>query len=204
MQLYYQTHSPFARKVLVFAIEAGIEERLDVLHQETSPVQRNDRVFHENPLGKVPVLLRPSQAPLVDSSVICEYLDTLHRGPKLIPADGEPRWNALRLQAVASGLAETGIALRWEMVRRPEHLRYVKLADGYREKLEATYAWLESSIEMGEVVHVGHIAVATTLDWLRFRGLPGFCNRSKLSTWFDEFAARPSMLKTPLSGETVN
>ncbi len=118
MQLYYQTHSPFARKVLVFAIEAGLEQRLEVLHQETSPVHRNELVSGQNPLGKVPVLLRPAQVPLVDSAVICDYLDTLHRGPKLVPAEGEWRWNALRLQAVASGLAETGIALRWEMVRR--------------------------------------------------------------------------------------
>lgn len=126
MQLYYQTHSPFARKVLVFAIEAGLEQRLEVLHQETSPVHRNELVSGQNPLGKVPVLLRPAQVRLFDSAVICDYLDTLHRGPKLVPAEGERRWNALRLQAVASGLAETGIALRWEMVRR--HPQFSRIA----------------------------------------------------------------------------
>lgn len=204
MQLYYQTHSPFARKVLVFAIEAGLEQRLEVLHQETSPVHRNELVSGQNPLGKVPVLLRPAQVPLVDSAVICDYLDTLHRGPKLVPAEGERRWNALRLQAVASGLAETGIALRWEMVRRPEHLRYSRLADGYREKLEATYAWLDTVLDIDGSIHVGHIAVATALDWILFRDLPDFRDQPRLAGWFESFAARPSMRQTPLSGETVD
>lgn len=58
MILYYQTHSPFARKALVFAHEIGLAARLEVIHHETSPTRRNDEVYAENPLGKVPVLLR--------------------------------------------------------------------------------------------------------------------------------------------------
>jgi glutathione S-transferase len=128
MKLLYQTHSPYARKALVFAHEAGLASRLKVVHQETSPTLRNEHVFAENPLGKVPVLLRPAAPPIFDSDVICAYFDTLHDG---------------------------------------------------------------------------HIAVATALDWLEFRELPGFRERRpRLTAWFDEFAARPSMLATPLSGET--
>jgi hypothetical protein len=54
MILYYQTHSPFARKALVFAYEVGIADRLEVIHHETSPILRNARVYAENPLGKQP------------------------------------------------------------------------------------------------------------------------------------------------------
>ncbi len=119
MILYYQTHSPFARKTLVFAHEVGIAGRLEVIHHETSPTLRNARVYAENPLGKVPVLLRPDATPIFDSDVICAYLDTLHDGRKLLPQDGEGRWQALRLQSVAQDLAQTGIALRWELVLLP-------------------------------------------------------------------------------------
>ena len=87
MKLLYQTHSPYARKVLVFAHEAGLADRLSVVHQETSPTQRNEAVFAQNPLGKVPVLIRENAQPLFDSDVICAYFDTLHDGPKLIPTD---------------------------------------------------------------------------------------------------------------------
>lgn len=118
MKLLYQTHSPYARKALVFAHEAGIADRIEVVHHETSPTNRNPAVFAENPLGKVPVLLRPGLPPVFDSDVICAYFDTLHDGTALIPVQGEARWQALRLQAVAQGIADAGIAVRWETVRR--------------------------------------------------------------------------------------
>jgi glutathione S-transferase len=203
MKLLYQTHSPFARKVLVFAYEAGIAGRIDVIHQETSPTRRNEAVFAENPIGKVPVLIRAGRPSLFDSDVICAFLDTAHDGRKLIPPDGESRWLALREQALAQGLADAGIAIRWETVRRPETLRYEQLRDGYIEKLISGYDWLERELDVSSPVHVGHIALATCLDWLEFRDLPGFRDRRpRLADWFDEFQDRPSMRATPLSGET--
>lgn len=203
MKLLYQTHSPYARKTLVFAHEAGLADRIEVVHHETSPTNRNEEVFAENPLGKVPVLLRPGLSPIFESDVICAYLDTLHGGPALIPAGGEARWGALQVQAVAQGLADSGIAVRWETVRRPEELRYAPLRDGYVEKLLASYDWLERELNVSGTVHVGHIALATCLSWLEFRDLPSFRpGRPRLTAWFDEFEARASMRATPLSGDT--
>ena len=203
MRLLYQTHSPFARKALVFALEAGLGERIDVVHHETSPTLRNEAVYAQNPLGKVPVLLRPGLAPIFDSDVICAYLDTLHTGAPLIPADGEARWHALRLQAVAQGLADAGIKVRWETVRRPEALRYEALREGYTQKLVESYDWLERELDTDSPVHVGHIAVATALSWLAFRELPDFrAGRPRLAAWQDGFEQRASMRATPLSGQT--
>ncbi|RDZ28187.1 glutathione S-transferase family protein [Lysobacter silvisoli] len=203
MQLLYQTHSPYARKALVFAHEAGLGARIEVLHHETSPTLRNEAVYAANPLGKVPVLLRPGQPALFDSDVICAYLDTLHEGRKLIPETGEARWHALRVQAVAQGLGDAGIKVRWETVRRPEALRYPALRDGYIEKLLESYDWLERELDTEAAVHVGHIAVATALSWLEFRELPDFhAGRPRLSAWYRAFCERPSMRATPLSGET--
>lgn len=203
MKLYYQTHSPYARKALVFAYEAGLKGRIEVIHHETSPTRRNATVFAENPLGKVPVLIRPGLEPIFDSDVICAYLDTLAPDRRLIPREGEARWDALRLQAVAQGLCDAGIALRWETVRRPPELRYAALRDGYTEKLIASYDWLETALDMSAPLHVGHIALATALDWILFRDLPSFRKgRPRLSDWFDAFITRPSMRATPLAGET--
>jgi glutathione S-transferase len=203
MQLLYQTHSPYARKALVFAHEAGLADQIEVVHHETSPTQRNEQVFAKNPLGKVPVLIRPGQTPIFDSDVICAYLDTLHSGRKLIPIDGEARWHALQVQAIAQGLCDAGIAVRWETVRRPEALRYQPLRDGYVEKLVSSYDWLERELDVDSEVHVGQIALATALSWLQFRELPDFRqNRPRLTTWLDRFELRASMRATPLSGET--
>jgi glutathione S-transferase len=205
MKLLYQTHSPYARKALVFAHEAGLAGQIQVVHHETSPTQRNQDVFDHNPLGKVPVLLRAGLAPLFDSDVICAYLDTLHGDRRLIPDQGEARWQALRVQAVAQGMADAGIAIRWETVRRPEPLRYLPLRDGYTEKLLASYDWLEGELDGDAPLHVGHIALATALSWLEFRQLPGFRDRSpRLTAWYDRFNARASMRATSLSGQTVD
>ncbi|HEU5136470.1 MAG TPA: glutathione S-transferase [Steroidobacteraceae bacterium] len=204
MKLLYQTHSPYARKALVFAHEAGLAGNLEVIHQETSPTVRNERVFAENPLGKVPVLIRPGSTAIFDSDVICAYLDTLHGGRKLIPESGERRWHALRVQAVAQGMCEAGILVRWETVRRPEHLRYPALRDGHVGKLTTSYDWLERHLDVESPVHIGHIAVATALGWLEFRALASFRGRARLAEWFDQFATRPSMQATPLSGETCD
>ena len=43
MKLLYQTHSPYARKALVFAHEAGLAGCIEVEHHETSPTKRNAR-----------------------------------------------------------------------------------------------------------------------------------------------------------------
>jgi len=208
MKLLYQTHSPCARKVLVFAHEVGLAHDIVVVHHETSPTRRNEEVYAQNPLGKVPVLLLPGAPALFDSNVICEYLDTLHAGRPLIPREGEARWQALRMQAVAQGVAEAGVAYRWETERRPEALRYAALRDGFAGKLIASYDWLEQNLDAAATLHVGHVALATVLSWLEFRELPGFRvtrdgrPRVRLVAWFDAFAVRPSMQATPLSGQT--
>jgi glutathione S-transferase len=203
MKLLYQTHSPYARKVLVFAHEVGLAMRIEVVHHETSPTRRNEEVYAANPLGQVPVLIRPGLSALFDSGVICAYLDTLHEQRRLIPPEGEERWRALRLQAVAQGLAEAGGAIRWETVRRPKELQYAPLRDGHVQKLIAAYDWLEREVDVTSPLHIGHLALATSLSWLEFRELPTFREkRPRLVTWFDEFETRPSMRATPLSGET--
>lgn len=50
MKLLCQTHSPFARKALVFAHEARLADRIEVIHHETSPTLRKEEVFALNPL----------------------------------------------------------------------------------------------------------------------------------------------------------
>lgn len=203
MDLIYQTHSPYARKVLVFAHEAGIAGQLRVVHQETSPTNRNDDVFAVNPLGKVPVLVLADGEAIFDSIVICDYLGSLDGGIRLIPQGGRARRSALRLQALAQGLCDAGIALRWETVRRPEALRYPPLAEGMTAKLVESYDYLEREADFDAPLHVGHIALATALSWLEFRELPAFePGRPRLAHWYRSFSERPSMRATLYDGET--
>lgn len=203
LTLLYQSHSPYARKVLVCAHELGLAGRLDVVHHETSPTNRNDPVFAQNPLGKVPVLLTADAGALFDSVVICDYLDRLAGAGSLIPREGPARYEALRLQALAQGLCDAGIALRWESERRPEALRYPPLAAGQTTKLLEAYDHLETQADLDGPVTVGQIGLATALAWLSFRRLPDFRARApRLAAWYDRFNQRPSMRATPYEGET--
>ena len=107
------------------------------------------------------------------------------------------------MQAVAQGICDAGIQVRWEDTRRPEALRYPALRDGHQQKLLAAYDWLEREIDRAAPLHVGHIALATALAWIEFRGLADFrAGRARLSAWLDTMSTRTSMLATPLSGET--
>ena len=117
MKLLYQTHSPYARKVLVMAHEVGLAGSLQVIHHETSPTVRNEDVYRVNPLGKVPVLIDDDGIVLFDSNVICEYLDGLHERKRVIPLESRERFMSLRMQALAQGLCDAGIAVRHETER---------------------------------------------------------------------------------------
>ena len=203
MQLLYQTHSPHARKVLVAAHETGLAGALRVIHHETSPTRRNEVVFALNPLGKVPVLICDDGLVLFDSDVICEYLDGLHAGRRLIPRDGASRWRALRLQALAQGMADAGIAARWETQRRPQELRWPVMHEALLGKIAGACDFIEREVDPDGSFGIGEIAVATALSWLEFRDVyPFMAGRPRLSSWYREFCARPSMLATTLSGNT--
>lgn len=205
MKLLYQTHSPYARKTLVAAHEMGLADRLHVVHHETSPLARNNDVFALNPLGKVPVLICDDGDVLFDSSVICEYLDGLHDGAKLIPADPARRYRALRHQAIAMGIADAGIAVRWETERRPQTVRWAPLRDGQLQKIIAACDFLEDRLEEEKAIDIGDIALATALSWIEFRGVYAFEDaRPRLSSWYTQFCARPSMQATALHGDTVD
>jgi glutathione S-transferase len=203
MRLLYQTHSPYARKVLVAAHELGIAGALEVVHHETSPLLANDAVSGVNPLGKVPVLVLEEGFALFDSDVICEYLDRQAGSSRLIPADPARRWRALRAQAIAQGLADAGIAARWESVRRPPALRWPAMHDGLVRKIELACDFLEHELDDDGTVDIGDIAVATALSWIEFRDVFAFRDgRPRLMAWYECFAQRPSMRATALSGDT--
>ena len=205
MKLLYQTHSPYARKALVAAHETGLAERLEVIHHETSPLLRNDEIFALNPLGKVPVLICDDGAVLFDSSVICEYLDGLHDGHKLIPVDPARRYLALRNQAIATGMADAGIAVRWETERRPQAVRWAPLRDGQLQKIVAACDFLEQHIEQEPSLDIGAIALATALSWIEFRDVYAFRQaRPRLSSWYTQFCERRSMQATTMHGDTVD
>ena len=76
----------------------------------------------------VPTLVLDDGSALFDSPVICDYLDRLHTGPRMIPESGAARWQVLREQALATdGVQRTlaGRGVRTVVVRAPRLVNVV-------------------------------------------------------------------------------
>ena len=120
MLLRFLATSPYVRKVMVLALEAGLGDRIEKV--PTSPQADEDSLIEHNPLSKVPTLVCDDGTVLYDSPVVCEYLDTLHDGPRFFPEGGKARWTALRRQALADGILDALVLRRYEGMR-PAELR---------------------------------------------------------------------------------
>ena len=98
MKLRYSPTSPYVRKVSITAIETGLADKIERV--TTDPWSAETDLGNSNPIGKVPCLITDDGMAIYDSPVICEYLDSLNTGEKLIPASGEARFKALTLAAI--------------------------------------------------------------------------------------------------------
>ena len=197
MQLHYNVASPFVRKVMAVAIETGLHDRLEPATRMMTPIKPDPALVRDNPLGKIPCLVTDDGAVLYDSRVICEYLDSLHDGPRMFPAAGPARWTALRRQAEGDGIMDAGVLARYETFVRPEEHRWSEWIEGQKQKFRRALDTLEAEA-LDDTVDIGTIAIGCALGYLDFRYPDeGWREtRPRLEAWFEGFAARPSMART--------
>jgi glutathione S-transferase len=198
MKLYYSATSPYVRKCLVSAHELGLRERIELLPATPHPVNRDRALVVRNPLGKVPTLLTDDGEVLYDSRVICEYLNAL--GDRhLLPTKPAARWAIYRDEALADGILDAAVLVRYETFARPESLRWKDWIDGQMDKVTCGLAEIEQRADsFDQRVDFGTIAIGCALGYLDFRFAPlGWKNSyPRTAAWFERFAARESMLAT--------
>lgn len=203
MKLAYSAASPYVRKVMIVAIEAGLEPKIEKIPTAVRPDQPNATLAPDNPLMKVPTLTTDAGDKLFDSRVICAYLDSLHSGAKLIPESGPARWRALRLEALGDGITDAGILVRYETALRPKELQWKEWIDGQTKKVTQSLDQLESdpSVLSGPL-NIGQIAVACGLGWMKFRNVFGdvLATRPKLAAAIAKLEERPSFKATVPQG----
>lgn len=197
MRLFYSPTSPFARKVRVLIAQKRLT---GVELVSASPYDAPPDLVAANPLSKVPALERENGQVLYDSRVICEFLDAMSGDQRLVPQDGEARWDSLRRQALADGMMDTTLALALEVNRRPEHERSPDWIAHWVRTLVRTVDALESEIATWPSgFDLGHIASACALGYLDFRAgkhLDWRDDRPRLAEWFTAASTRPSMIAT--------
>jgi glutathione S-transferase len=200
MKVRYSPTSPYVRKVMVVALETGLAERIERIPTTVAPTKPNDEVARENPLVKVPALTTDDGLVLYDSPVICEYLDTLHDGPKLFPAGDKARWLALRQQALGDGILDAAILGRYEILR-PKEFQWQDWLDAQMRKVRGALAALEMEAEAGDLggpLTIGQITIACALGYLDFRyqSEAWRTKHRRLAVWADEVAQRKSIQLT--------
>jgi len=197
MKLYMSPASPFARKVRVIILELDLGRLVEEI--AVNPAA-SDELRRTNPLGKIPALILDDGSTLIDSPVICEYLNEMGGG-KFFPGmtiwrEVSGRWRALTLQALGDGVADAAVALIYEK-RRPEGENSQAFIDKQTAVIARSLDALERA-RFAEKITIGEIAVGCALGYLDFREvMPGWRDtRPNLSAWYEGFAKYPSMAAT--------
>lgn len=199
MKLFHAALSPFVRKVRVAAMELGLDDRIELVTVATTPVAMNADLAKVNPLGKVPALVTDDGDLLFDSAVIVEYLDALAGGGKLIPPGGAERWRVKRTEALADGMADAAILMRYETAMRPAEKQWPDWIAGQKQKVTQALDAFEGQVWLfDEKFDAGKIALGVGLGYLdlRFPDLGWRRARETLGRWYDAFARRPAMQAT--------
>jgi glutathione S-transferase len=197
MKLHWSPRSPFVRKVMIAAHELGLADRLTCVRTVVATTRPHAPLMEENPLSKIPTLVLDEGTVLYDSPVVCEYLDSLHDGPKLIPAEGKDRMIALRRQALGDGFLDFLLLLRNE--RERAHPSEVHLST-FSTKTRAVLRTLdgEAADLAASPFTIGHIAVGCALSYLDFRfGDEDWrADHPRIARWHRDFCERPSVRAT--------
>lgn len=196
MKLHFNPASPFARKVMVVALECGIAEQITKSSLALTPVKPDTTVNADNPLGKIPALCLQDGSTLYDSRVICEYLNDLGGG-SLYPSSGAARWTARRREACADGICDAAILARYEGLVRPEEKRWDDWTKAQINKFSRALKALDAET-LGDAIDIGTLSIAIALDYLDFR-FPQENWRdghAKLDAWHQQHVSRESLVQT--------
>ncbi len=205
MKLLYSPTSPFARRVRIAAIELGLSDRIALETVQVAPTRENAQFAAQiNPLRKIPALvLDDGVTVLVDSSVICDYLDSLAGGGRLTPAAGAERWRVLTQQTIAQGMSDALVLARYELALRPETARWPQWAADQQGRFWSGLAWFEARADQAlqdsrTTLDTSQIALACCLGYVDFRFTEfGWPERApRVGAWYREFAKRASMSRT--------
>jgi glutathione S-transferase len=196
MKLFYASGSPYARIVRVAIRELGLERKIEEV--EVTLRDPNSSLLPYNPGGKVPTLQLDTGTILNESLLVLIYLDTQHRGHKLLPMDGSDGWKTL--SEVGRAYAFLDAVTVWN-----RELRFGQSAPTVialeRERADRAADALEAAVASGAYsgpLDAGQIVLAAALENFarRHKVWDWRASRPHLSRFLDDIAARPSFTAT--------
>ena len=190
MKLLSAPASPYGRKVKITAQMKGLMDQIAVERIDTG-ILKNEALYRENPLAKIPVLIIEDGMRIYDSHVICEYLDILKPEPHLFPAGGRERIDTLVRGALGDGILDAALLLVYEGRYRPAEMRVQNWVDRLQLKIDQSLGELEKAPpQWNGTPDYGHITIACALGYLDFRHQGVWrADHPNLVAWLDKFAA---------------
>lgn len=196
MELKWSAMSPYVRKVMIVAHEAGVADRIKLTPASTQ--EARNEVMPFNPLGKVPALVLDDGRTMYDSAVICEYLDAEFGGGHLLPASGRARYDVLTRAALADGILDAALLVRQERLRPPQEQSQAFVERNLIKITSGMAALERDGASFGDKLDMGLVGAAAALGYLPVRipetRAPGLW--PTLSAWYDRMSSRPSFAKT--------
>jgi len=201
LKLHWSPKSPYVRKVMICALELGLVDRLELVRSVAAMQKPNADIMVDNPLSKIPTLVREDGVVLFDSVVICEYLNDLGNG-SLFPVAGDDKWHSLRWHALGDGLLDALILWRNE---RERTVPLQALIDAFELKTRASLAQLDGQAQAlaAAPFTIGTVAIACALGYLdyRFDAFGWRQHAPRLAHWYAQLRERPSVRDTePVDG----
>jgi glutathione S-transferase len=195
VKLYITAPSPFARKCRIVAREKGLADRIEEI--AVDPYANTPELVAANPIAQAPCLIAEDGEPIINSPLICEYLDEIGSGARLVPDDAAGRLRVRRLDALANAALEMGVKLVLEK-RRPEAERSPSWTVRWTENMARALDALDMALPEGDDLDMGVITAGVAATWIGFRH-PDFdwrTGRPRLVALRDRLEARPSFLET--------
>lgn len=199
MKLVYSPRSPYARKVMVTAIELGLDKELELISEQVGIGVKNEPYTSAiNPLGKVPALILEDGTALSDSAVIVEYLDDVAGGGRLIPR-GAARWRVLSEHSIVQGMTDSIVSARRERSARPKELFWKVWDDDQMARIWQALGWFEARPgSLAGPLNVAQIGLVCGIGYMDFRmpENPWRGEFPKVAAFFAEMEKRPSFVAT--------
>jgi glutathione S-transferase len=169
MKLLASLASPYTRKVRIVLAEKRIDCEMAIV--DVAPVE--NRVNEHNPLGKVPTLVLDDDTALYDSRVIVEFLDNASPISRLVPEGKRDRVAVRRWEALADGVLDAGLLVRYESLRDARE-RSQGWIDKQVARMRRGMEGLSSELEgrswcHGDRYSLADIALGCCVGWLAFR-----------------------------------
>lgn len=197
MQLFDNPASPYCRKVRALLHETGQFDEVELLPAAGHPLEPENMPLAQNPLGKIPCLVRDDGPAIYDSRVICRFFDA-RSGSGLYPE--RQLWDVLTLEATADGIMDAAVLMVYESRSRPDDKRYPDWVDAQWSKVTRALDALGSrwTSHLEGPLTMGQIAVGCALGYIDFRhgDRDWRGGRTGLADWFAKFSQRESMTAT--------